>query len=124
MYRKLTQYRERDRDHKTLLAELKEQHAVKVAELHAEVVDLKEKLEKHRDSARRKELFLNKEIDRLQAELRETLDTNEDLQHSVRFLEQELMHAREERRRLERKLKHPLVRVAARISVLLARSIM
>lgn len=124
MYRKLTQYRERDRDHKTLLAELKEQHAAKVAELHAEVVDLKEKLEKYRDSARRKELFLNEEIDRLQAELREALDTNEDLQQSVRFLEQELMRTRGEYRRLERKLKHPLVRMAARISVLLARSIM
>lgn len=121
MYEKLARYRERDRDQKTLLAELKEQHAAKVAELHTEIVDLKEKLEKCRESAQRKEKLLNDEIDRLRAELEDALDRNGDLARSVRFFQQELMRAREEYRRLERRLQHPLVRIATRISLLFAR---
>lgn len=121
MYQTITRYAERDRDQKTLLAELKEQHAAKVAELHAEIVDLKERLAKVQESSRRRESTLYEDIDRLQAELQKARDVREDLEHSLRFFQHELVRMREECRRLEKELKHPLVRVAARISLLLAR---
>ena len=49
LFGKLQQYKEKDRENKALVAELKEKQAIRVAELQTEVVDLKRRLERHQD---------------------------------------------------------------------------
>jgi len=51
----------------------------------------------------------------LQADLKDALEAGEDLQRSVRYLQQEVSRVREEYRDLERVIKHPLVRLAVRV---------
>lgn len=46
LFTKLQQYKEKDRENKIKMAESKERHAEKVAELQSEIVDLRQKLEK------------------------------------------------------------------------------
>jgi len=121
MFSKLQQFRERTREQKSELAQLKEEQSTRVAELQGEIIELKSRAEKERFAAARREKALREEIDRMQHDLRDALEAGEDLQRSVRFMQEEVVRAREEYRRLQKIANHPLVRVAVRISTLLAR---
>jgi len=121
MFSKLQQFRERAREQKNELAQLKEEQSARVAELQGEIIELKARGEKERFTASRKEKTLREEIDRMQRDLRDALEAGEDLQRSIRFMQEEVGRAREEFRRLQRTANHPLVRLAVRISTILAR---
>lgn len=116
MFSKLQQYKEKYREAKARLAELKEEMAGRVAALQGELIESKERMEKAREAARRRERHLEEEIERLQGDLKNALDAGEDLQRSIRFMQQEMSRTREAYRRLERSLAHPLVRLALRLS--------
>ncbi|MBO8128426.1 MAG: phage-shock protein [Peptococcaceae bacterium] len=121
MFTKLQEYKEKYRVSQAKMAELKENHSTKVAELQGEIIELKNKLTKCQENAERKAKVWEEDIDRLQTDLKESLEAGEDLQRSVRFLQHELRRTREEYRRLEKKLRHPLVRWVAKLSVLVNR---
>ncbi|MDI6907174.1 MAG: hypothetical protein QMC81_06790 [Thermoanaerobacterales bacterium] len=116
MFTKLQQYKEKYRESKARLAELKEDMAGRVAALQGEIIDLKERTEKARETARRRERHLEEEIERLQADLKNALEAGEDLQRSIKFMQQEMSRTRDAYRLLERNLSHPLVRLALRLS--------
>lgn len=114
MFGKLQQYKERYREAQNTLARLKDEYSTRVAELQGEIIDLKSRMEKYRYGSGKREKLLEDEIDRLQGDLRDALEAGEDLQRSVRYLEQETGRVREEYRELERMLRRPLVRLALR----------
>jgi len=115
MFAKLQQYKEKYREAKARLAELKEEMAGRVAALQGEIIEVKERMEKVREGARRRERHLEEEIERLQGDLKNALDAGEDLQRSLRFMQQEMNRTREAYRLLERDHSHPLVRLVLRL---------
>lgn len=121
MFSKLQQYKEKYRETQNSLARLKDEYSSRVAELQGEIIDLKSRMEKQRYGAGKREKLLEEEIDRLQGDLRDALEAGEDLQRSVRYLQQELGRVRDEYRELERVMRHPLVRLALRARRLFAR---
>ncbi|MBU4533308.1 MAG: phage-shock protein [Eubacteriales bacterium] len=115
MFSKLQQSKEKYREAKAQLAQVKDEHSSRLAELQGEIIDLKSRLEKQKYGSSKREKLLEEEIDRLQADLKDALEAGEDLQRSVRYLQQEVSRVREEYRDLERVIKHPLVRLAVRV---------
>ena len=112
---RLQQYQERDRENKTRLAELKERHTTKVAELQTEIIELRQRLERSKEMISKKETVLQEEIDTLNNNLQEALRNEEDLGHSLRFLQQDLINSREEYRRLQRELRSPLIKLVLKL---------
>ncbi len=121
MFAKLQQYKEKYRESQASLAELKETHATRMAELQSEIIDLRERVEKLRQGQSKREQYLEDEIERLQSDLKDALEAGEDLQRSIRFMQQEMAKMREEYRRMERRLKGWLVRLAMRIGAVFGR---
>ncbi|MFZ5899665.1 MAG: phage-shock protein [Bacillota bacterium] len=121
MFAKLQQYKEKYRESQASLAEVKEAHATRVAELQSEIIDLRERVEKLRQGQSKRERYLEEEVERLQSDLKDALEAGEDLQRSIRFMQQEMAKMREEYRRMERRLKGWLVRLAVRISSIFGR---
>ncbi|MQL51204.1 phage-shock protein [Desulfofundulus thermobenzoicus] len=115
LFTKLQQYKERDRENKGKLAELKERHANRVAELQTEIVELRQKLERTQDLALQGERQLREEINSLSNDLKDALEKGEEARRSLRFIQKELSRCQEEYRRLQGRLKNPLVRLAVRI---------
>lgn len=111
MFAKLQQYRDRDRENKARLAELKEQHATRVAELQTEIITLKERLERQSQAARREEQRLREEVHVLSQDLKEALENVARLERELAFAQGEAQKLREDRRRLEQELRSPLVRL-------------
>lgn len=121
MFSKIQQYRETCREYKARIAQLKEEHSTRVAELQGEIIELKTRVDKDKFVVARREKARQEEISRLQNDLKDALEVGEDLQRSVRFLQDEIARIRESYRRLQRSAQHPLVRLATRISAFLAR---
>lgn len=115
LFTKLQQYKDKDRENKLKLAELKEQHSTRVAELQTEIVELKQKMERERSSVAVGERKLLEEISALSNDLKKSLKTEEELQRSYLIAQQELAATREEYKRLERRMKNPLVMVILKI---------
>lgn len=104
LFAKVQQYKEREREARAQLIELKENQAQKIAELEQEVLSLKQQ-----------EKRLHDEIYLLSTDLREALQREENTQRNLRFTQQELKRCREEFVQLEKRLCHPLVRFAVRL---------
>lgn len=119
LFGKLQQYKERDRENKARLAELKERYSTRVAELQTEIVDLKQKMEKYQHSSDVEERKLLQDINTLSNDLKDALEGGEDLQKSLRLTQQELSRIKSEKAKLEESLNRPLVRMAKKISSLL-----
>lgn len=115
LFTKLQQYKERDREHKARLAEMKEQHSVRVAELQTEIVELKQKLDRSKAAHAIEERRLQEEINSLSNDLKKALRIEEDLQRSYLMAQQEVAAAREENKKLETQMKNPFVRFFLRI---------
>lgn len=115
LFSKLQQYKEKDRENKARMMELKEQHAVRVAELQTEIVDLKQKLERKRSAAVLEERRLLEEINNLSIALKKTLKAEEEQQMACAIAQQELAAAKEKNWTTERQLKSPLVWLAVKI---------
>jgi hypothetical protein len=109
LFAKLQHYKDKDRESKIMLSELKEQHSTKVAELQTEIVDLKQKMEKERSSVAVVERKLLEEISALSNDLKKSLKTEEEIQCSYLMAQQELAATREGYKRLEKCMKNPLV---------------
>lgn len=118
LFSKLQQYKERDRENKARLAELKERYSTRVAELQTEIVELKQKIGKYQELAAIEERKLQQDINTLSNDLKEALESGEDLQKSLRLSQQELSRVQSEKLHLEEKLNHPLVRFASKVSTL------
>lgn len=114
LFTKLQHYKEKDRENKAKIAELKDAHATRVAELQTEIVELKQKLEREMEKNNYGERRLREEINLLSNDLKDALEGNEELQKSLRMAQQELNRAREEYKKLESRLKNPVVRLAVK----------
>ena len=115
LFMKLQQYKEKDRENKARLAELKEQHSIRVAELQTEIVELKQRMERERTLAAAEERRLQEEINDLSNDLKKALREEEEQQRSYLMAQQELAAAREGYKNLERRMRHPLVRLVMKI---------
>ena len=110
LFTKLQQYKEKDRENKIRLAELKERSAEKTAELQSEIVDLKQKLEKTVENHAIENKRHMEEIGILSNDLKTSLESSEEAKRSLRFLQQELARARSRLSSIEESIKSPLVR--------------
>ncbi len=115
LFTKLQQYKEKDRENKARLAELKEQHSTRIAELQTEIVELKQKAERERTSHIIEQRRMQEEINALSNDLKKSLRMEEEQQRSYLLAQQELAAAREENKDIERRLKNPLVRFIIKI---------
>jgi len=115
LFTKLHRYKEQDRDNKAKIVELKDRHTTKVAELQTEIVELRQKLGRKNEITEQEEQQLKEEIAILGSDLKDALRRREELEHSMRFLQHDLVRCREECRRLEGVLRNPLVRIAAKV---------
>lgn len=121
MFTKLQQYKEKDRRNKVKALEIKDMYTTKVAELQTEIVELKQKLARVEETSGYGERKLHEEINLLGNDLKGALEGNEDLRKSLQMAHQELNRARDEYKRLEVKLKNPLVRMLIRLCFLFNR---
>ncbi len=115
MFTKLQHYKEKDRENKTYIIELKDKHATKVAELQTEIVEFKNKLDRTLEMAVYEEKKYKEEINMLEKDLNEMKEERDDLQRDLRFIQQEVNKFREERKSMENKIKNPLVQMTMRI---------
>lgn len=115
LFIKLQQYREKNREDKVKLAELKENHSIRVAELQSEIVELKQKIEKENESCAIEKRRLQEEINALSNDFKKALKMGEEHQRSYLMAQQELASLRENYKNLERRMKHPLVRLVLKI---------
>ncbi|MCL6638683.1 MAG: phage-shock protein [Firmicutes bacterium] len=116
LFVKLQQYKEKERESKAKVAELKEQHAVKVAELQTEIVELKQRLERERAAFALEERRLKDEVADLAEELRKALKAEEEQQKALLMARQEALQAREEYKKLENRIKNPVIRLIMKIT--------
>jgi len=122
LFTKLQQYKEKDRENKTRMMEIKELHANKTAELHTEIVELRQKLEKAAEAHKQEEKRYREEIKILSNDLKEALESSEEAKRSLRFLQQELSQARSELKKMEANVRSPLVRAVIKIIGFVSRS--
>ena len=115
LFTKLQQYKEKDRENKSRLAELKEQHGIRIAELQTEIVELKQKVEREKTFAIIEQRRMQDEINALSNDLKKSLRVEEEQQRSYLLAQQELAAAREEHEQIERRLKNPLVCLVLKI---------
>jgi hypothetical protein len=123
LFGKLQQYKEKDRENKALVAELKEKQAIRVAELQTEVVDLKRRLERHQDMNLQGERHLREQLNILSNDLKNALDSGEELERSMRITRRELDQVTEENRLFKDQIRHPLVKLALRLCNLFRREV-
>ncbi|MDD4169107.1 MAG: phage-shock protein [Desulfotomaculaceae bacterium] len=121
LFIKLQQYKGKDRENKSNLRELKENHATKVAELQTEIVELKQKLERERAAALLEERRMMEEISKLSSDLKKVLRAEEEHQRAQFMAKQELAATKDGFKVLEEKLKNPLVKLIISISSLFKR---
>lgn len=121
LFTKLQQYKEKDRENKARLLELKERHAVRVAELQTEIVELKQKLEREKAAARLEERRMLGEINALSNDLKKALKVEEEQQRAYFLAQQELAATKERYKMLERRMRNFLVRFILKISSLFSR---
>ncbi|MCL5057551.1 MAG: phage-shock protein [Actinobacteria bacterium] len=110
LFTKLQQYKEKDRENKVRLAELKDRSAEKTAGLQSEIVDLRQKLEKSVESHALENKRHMEEISILSNDLKTSLENSEEAKRSLRFLQQELAQSRSRLSSVEESIKSPLVR--------------
>jgi len=116
LFTKLQHYKEKDRENKARLVELKEQHTIKVAELQTEIVELKQKIERKRASTAMEERRMLEEINDLSNALKKALKVEEEQQRAYSMVQQELAAAKEDRKKLERQMRSPFVRLIIKIA--------
>lgn len=121
LFAKLQQYKERDRENKARILELKERQGFRVAELQTEIVELKQKLERERTAAYYEQRRLQEEINTLSNDLKKALRLEENLQRSYLMSQQEAAAAREEYQELQKKTQNIFVRIVIKISSLFSR---
>ena len=115
LFTKLQQYKDKDRENKVRLVELKEQHSTRIAELQTEIVELKQRAERERTSHFIEHRRLQEEVNALSNDLKKSLRMEEEQQRSYFLAQQELAAAIEENENFEKRLKNPLVRFAIKI---------
>lgn len=115
LFSKLQQYKEREREYKTKLLEIKENHADRIAELQTEIVDLKQKMEKIKINAAHEDKIWREEINTLSADLKHSMVERERLNNSLRLSQQELLRIKDKYKELELQLKHPFVRLVVKL---------
>lgn len=118
---RLVQERDKDRENRRKVTQMRDQYATQVARLQRELIDLKQKLDQNGARAAENERRLLAENARLSGELQRALNAGQDLERDYRLLQRELDRLREEYRQVERRLKHPLVRFILRIRLFFAR---
>ncbi|RJQ26007.1 MAG: phage-shock protein [Peptococcaceae bacterium] len=112
---RIQQYKEKDRENKARLAEIKERHSIRVAELQTEIVELKQRMEREIEKSSLMERRLREEINALSNDLKKSLSAEEEYHRFLRFTQQELAAVRGDYQRLSRQVDHPLVRLAVRV---------
>ncbi|MHB8156375.1 MAG: phage-shock protein [Desulfocucumaceae bacterium] len=110
LFSKLQQYKEKDRENKIKLVEIKERNEVKTAELQSEIIDLKLRLEKNIENQALVEKRYREEISILSNDLKSALESSEEAKKSLRFLQQDLSRARKEISKMKESIKSPVVR--------------
>ncbi|OPX84667.1 MAG: hypothetical protein A4E53_03724 [Pelotomaculum sp. PtaB.Bin104] len=115
LFTKLQQYKEKDREYKAKFIELKDKQANKVAELHTEIVELKQQLERERAAALLEERRMMGEISELSSALKKALRAEGERQRSQMLAQEELAATRDGFKALEERLKNPLVRIVVGI---------
>jgi DNA repair exonuclease SbcCD ATPase subunit len=112
---RLQNYQERERENNLKLTELKEKNGTRVAELQTEIIELRQKIEKERETGAFEKRRLQEEINTLSNDLKKALRVEEEHQRSYLLAQQELFAAKENYHSLERRLRYPLVRLVMKI---------
>lgn len=121
LFGKLQQYKERDRENKTRLMEIKEQHAERVAELQTTIVNLRQKVERLQDAREKEEKIWREEVNTLSTDLKHFMSETERLNRVMRLAQQEVVEMKNRHKALELQLAHPVVRFFARLVARLRR---
>ena len=112
---------EKERQLRYKFTQQKDKNAIEKAEVIRENVNLKHHLEKVLAKSKREEKELKGEVGKLTAELRKTVQENEDRRYSAEMLELEFQDLRKENRTLKASTKHPLVRFSLKIATFFGR---
>jgi chromosome segregation ATPase len=115
LFSKLQQYKERDRENKARIIEMKEGHANRVAELQTEIVELKQRLERFKENSSQEQKIWREEINTLSADLKHSMAEGEKLGNALRLAQQELARVKNEHQILADYLTHPLVKMVVRL---------
>ncbi len=115
MFTKLQQYKERDRENKSRIAELKDNYTNRIAELQTEIVELKRKLERVQEESEYEERRLYQDINQMSNELKESLENVEELQKSIKLLQQQIERLQEQKKKLENMIRPLPVRLMIKL---------
>lgn len=115
LFSKLQQYKEKDRENKLRIAEIKERNAEKTAEMQSEIVELKQKFEKTIDNHALEEKRYREEISILSNDLKTALESGEEAKRTLRFVQQELTRVRSDLRKMEESIKSPIIKAILRL---------
>ena len=115
LFSKLQQYKERDRENKAKIMEIKEQHAERVAELQTNIVNLRQKIERLQDVREQEEKIWREEINTLSTDLKHSMSETERLNRVMRLAQQEVVEMKNRHKAMEVQLAHPLVRFFAKL---------
>lgn len=116
LFSKLQQYKEKDRENKNKLAELKEQYGIKIAQLQTEILELKQRLEREMTSSLLGQRGMQEEINALSNDLKKMLKKEGEQQRNYLMTQQELAIALDNCRKLENQLESPLIRLFLKIN--------
>lgn len=116
LFTKLQQYKEKDRENKVKIAELKESHANKTAELQTEIVELRQKLEKAIDSSKYEEKSYREETIALSNDLKASHESNEIINKKLLFYQQENDKLKNQLDKTENHIKSPLIRAIIKLT--------
>ena len=118
LFTKLQQYKEKDRENKILIAELKESNANKTAELQIEIVELKQKLEKNASSYKIDEKRYQEEIAALSSDLKECIEKNQNIKRELNFFHKQNSNLKKQLCEIKVAVRNPLVRMIVRLTSL------
>ncbi len=122
LFTKLQQYKEKDRENKIKISELKESHANKTAQLQTEIVELRQSLEKTIESSKYQEKKFREETIALSNDLKSSLEHNEEIKKNLLFYQQENNRLKKQLSKTESYIKSPLVKAVIKIISLFARN--
>ncbi|GAV23126.1 hypothetical protein [Carboxydothermus pertinax] len=115
MFQKLNAYREKDKENRQKLFELKNNFGEKVAKLEKEVIEVQEQLKKAEESWQKKEKKLRQDLERYSLDLGFLLNEKESLEKREKELLEEIKEQKQILKHYEELLSKPIIRVLCKL---------